>query len=117
MHKYLWFLAPSLLIAVVAFAQISPPVGSRVQRSAGTAVVRAASGALSVAETTAGFYTAPFREARYTVDITTITPPDADDVVDFYFQVSYDGTNWCDNYSSYWSIGNYRYDRYSYRLY
>ena len=60
-------------------------------------VVRAASGALTAGESTTPLIgLGPFDLAVVQLNVTTITTPDADDEVDFYLQVRYDGTNYAD---------------------
>jgi hypothetical protein len=59
-------------------------------------VLRAASGALTDADTSTAVET-KLSTAAITLDVTTLTLADADDEVDFYIQTTYDGgTNWVD---------------------
>ncbi len=60
--------------------------------------IRAASGDLTTAETTTPITgVGSYKEVVLLMSITTMTTADADDVVDFYIQTSYDaGTTWHD---------------------
>lgn len=83
----------SLVLAAIVAAGLAlaqPPGGSVV-------TVRAASGALTAGETTTAVgtgFVAP--SAVIFLNVTTVTTPDADDVVNFYVQTTYDDSTWVD---------------------
>lgn len=59
-------------------------------------ILESGSGALSVASISAAVVTRGERAAIF-FNATTLTLPDVDDEIDFYFQTTYDGgVNWCD---------------------
>ena len=60
------------------------------------AQLRAASGALTGADTSPRVRCGWARLAVVRLDITTITTPDADDEVDFYVQTRFNGGDWVD---------------------
>lgn len=91
------FAAAFFLIATISSAQ-------RIRTSFGDEVLvpvfitmRAASGALTTGETTTAIVSASRIDLVVFLSITTLTLPDADDEVDFYFQTSYDNkSTWTD---------------------
>lgn len=68
------------------------------RHSSHNVVVRAASGSLVAGETTTAIQEIGWaKTAVIRLDVTTLTLPDADDVVDFYLQTSYnEGVDWVD---------------------
>lgn len=62
-----------------------------------TLTLRAASGDLTVADITTGVDMGNLATVVVTLNVTTLTVPDADDVVDFWLQTTYDdGVTWID---------------------
>jgi hypothetical protein len=85
----------ALFLAVSVFAQTDMQ-GRLVGSATHVYEMQSASGDLTAGTTTGSIWTAPHIDIVIVLDVTKLTLADGDDEVDFYFQTTYDGSNWTD---------------------